>query len=1054
MTMRRTRARALAVSIVGLAVVGSAYADLVVTPTSTAQSSFIPASTPGDVVFSVRNDTGTSLMITGLSAMAPGSGDTNGCPSFTATPMTASLAAGQQQQFKIDASGFAAGNYACTYQVDTNPAMVPAAKVTVRFQVSAAPSNGNVQPAQMDFGTLGSGMFESQTLYVTNYSAPASGMQLTIAGDATHSIVFGPPCDGQQLCTIGAVATNATGTVPIKCAPLSSGTFTATVSAGSFGSGGSGGGSGSSTFYGSTQVTCSTPAFGMLSIFPNPIVILGPQGVQTSPVTITVNYSGSGGSAVLTSAMMMGDPTLGIVECGGPGCSNLSEPFPAQLGVYCTPGSSGAGAVFVSDSNGDMTSASVTCSGSGSGSGGMPFMTVSPMNLGFPPTPIGSSMNGSAQVANQGTTSLANIQIAVGGINGSDFSVSPCMTGSPCSLGPGGATQDLTVMFTPHGLGLRSGTLMVTANDPINSPQTISLSGSGAGAVMTVTSPMNNDLDFGIIPRGQPVTMPITIANTGNLPLTATIAGVAGPYSVAQGTIGVSGPGSGSFQITCQSATASGSNDQTFTITSPDAYTGSPQTITAHCAIANTQLGVDPNPIHLGEHRIGSPEATVDVTLTNPGSAAPASIQHVRLASQKTGLSLVPADTSTTLAAGSAATVTLHLATATEVDLAGENLIIAVDGEMLQIPVDGKVVTASSRVAPERARSRHRMRRHAGQRHRVADQQRHRDAPDDGRADARSELHRGVRHAEHVSVVAARRGATAVTTVSPAASAMGVVTGTLDMEGRRAERLPRAGHARVRRRRHRGVAGVARLRHGRGRHAGRARSRSRSRTAMLVPDAGQDRARCARREGTDRRVDDLAADRLRRAARLPTTCRSSPCTSTRPARGRYEADLELDDADRHARRSTLSATRPAATSTTPASTRARAAAPAPARRLADRARARLRLSSGAAAADLLQLGEEQIDLLGLRVEVRRDPDPDAGPVIAEELAAVELAADVRRADEVEHDASRRASSSERGLLSVMPSSSTQSMHFCVITRLFSRILRTPISPMIVWPARD
>jgi hypothetical protein len=35
----------------------------------------------------------------------------------------------------------------------------------------------------------------------------------------------------------------------------------------------------------------------------------------------------------------------------------------------------------------------------------------------------------------------------------------------------------------------------------------------------------------------------------------------------------------------------------------------------------------------------------------------------------------------------------------------------------------------------------------------------------------------------------------------------------------------------------------------------------------------------------------------------------------------------------------------------------------------------------------------------------------------------------------------------------MPSSSTQSMHAWVMTRLLSRILRAPISPTIVWPAR-
>jgi len=774
MRMRRTRARALAVSIVGLAMVGSAYADLLITPTPVAQTSFIPASTVGDVVFSVRNNTGSTVMITGLSSMFPATGDSNACPSLMSTPMTASLGSGQQQQFKIDTAGFPVGNYSCTYQVNSNPAMVPTPQVTVRFQVSSAPSTGNVQPTQMDFGTQGSMSFEQQTLYATNYGPPAMGMQLSITGDLTNSIVFGAPCDNQTSCFIGSAATNATGTVPIKCVPKASGTFNATVNVMGVGSAGS-------AAYGSTQVTCSSPSFGMLSITPQPIVIFGPQGVQSSPVTVTVNYSGSGGSAVLTGAMMMGDPSLGIVQCGGASCSNLSESFPAQLDVYCTPSMATTGSLFVTDNNGDMTSATVNCNttGSGSGSGGMPFMTVSPMNLGFMPTAVNSSMNGSAQIANQGTAQLDNIQIAIGGINGSDFTVSPCEMGNPCMLAPGGATQDITFVFTPHGIGLRSATATVTANDPLNSPQTINLSGSGAGAVMTLLSPANSILDFGTIPRGQPVMMPITIGDSGDLPLNATITGVGAPYTADQGTIFVPGPGSNSFQITCQSATASANNDQTFTISSTEAYMGSPQTVTVHCAIANTQLNVNPNPIHLGEHRVGSPEATQDVTLMNPAGAAPATIQHVQLDTPKTGLSVSPPDTMTTLSAGGSASVTLHLSTAAEVDLGGENLNIAVDGEMLQIPVDGKVVTASSRIAPA--------------------------ALDLGTACVGTQVSGSVSlintgtatlqmadaptmdqnftasfvmPSTYPSSLAP--GATAVTTVSPAMSAMGLVTGTLE----------------------------------------------------------------------------------------------------------------------------------------------------------------------------------------------------------------------------------------------------------------------------------
>src|SRR4051812_8330226 len=90
-----------------------------------------------------------------------------------------------------------------------------------------------------------------------------------------------------------------------------------------------------------------------------------------------------------------------------------------------------------------------------------------------------------------------------------------------------------------------------------------------------------------------------------------------------------------------------------------------------------------------------------------------------------------------------------------------------------------------------------------------------------------------------------------------------------------------------------------------------------------------------------------------------------------------------------------------------ACSRRRRSTPAAAR-LADpvvarRSCSRWRRSSSGAVPDLLELAEEQLDLLGFRIEVRRDPDPDAGAVIAEEPAAVELAADIGRADEGEND---------------------------------------------------
>ena len=772
--------RRIATAIVTTVAIGTAYGSLVVTPSGTVQSSLIPVSTPGDVVFSVRNTGTTSVQITGIAPSFPAAVDNNGCLNFTITPGTATLAPNQQQQFKVDVAALTpAGDYHCSYTLMTSPA-TSLPPIEARFSVSATPAAGNVQPTAMDFGTQASGSFELQTLYMTNYgSGSGSGLTLTINGDATNTIVFGPPCDNQTTCTVASIAQNATAQVSIKCVPqVFNSPVSATVNTTFFGSGGSG-------TLGSTTVTCLTGAGGgTLSFTPDPVVILGQANQQATPVSVMINRAGSG-SAVLTDASVMGDPSLAIVECGGASsCSGLSLSLPATLDVYCTPSSGTAGSLTVTDSASETGTVTVDCSPlMGSGSGIMtPFMTVTPPSLSFPPTPVGISttMGGSAQIGNSGNGDLNNIEIAIGGINPGDFSVSPCMTGSPCTVAVGSPPQDITVQFTPSGIGTRSAYLSITSNDPAHSPTTIPLGGSGTGAILDVIDPANNVLDFGTIPRGQAFPKTITVGDTGNAPLNVTISGVSAPYSATPLMAAVPAMGSNTIQVTCQSATVSPNNDQTFTLTSTEAISGSPQTITAHCAIADTLVQVMPTQLDFGEHRVGSPEATLDVTVTNPAtSSAPAQIHHITLASSKTGLSLAPSDTTTALSPGQMATVTLHLATAAETDLAGETLDVDVDGAMLHIPVTGKVVTPASRVAP--------MELDLGQACVGTQVSGQVSLINTGTATLalatapmmdQNFVASFVMPTAYPSTLAP--GASAVTTVSPAMSAMGLVTGTLE----------------------------------------------------------------------------------------------------------------------------------------------------------------------------------------------------------------------------------------------------------------------------------
>lgn len=335
---------------------------------------------------------------------------------------------------------------------------------------------------------------------------------------------------------------------------------------------------------------------------------------------------------------------------------------------------------------------------------GGPVLTVNPTMLDFQSLPVGQMASQMVLLRNDGTVPLTNIAITLGA-NAAHWNISNCTTASPCTLPSFGSQIFVTVTFRPMAHDDKSTMAQVASSQ--TPAQYVDLRGIGLGGVMAITNPPLTDddyhLDLGTIPRGQMTSAPITIRNTGNAPLTATVTGASTPYTVMPASPTAVGPGlTQDFTVTCGSDTASPSNDQTLDVTS-DAYAGGSQQVTVHCAIANTLVQVDPLAFDFGELRTnGGPQTRMfTASVTNPAtSAAPARLHSMRLRESRTGLTLAPANTDTTLAVGQTATAVLALENSTDTDLAGQFLDIHVDGEMLALPVTGKVVTASSRVAP------------------------------------------------------------------------------------------------------------------------------------------------------------------------------------------------------------------------------------------------------------------------------------------------------------------------------------------------------------------
>jgi len=424
------------------------------------------------------------------------------------------------------------------------------------------------------------------------------------------------------------------------------------------------------------------------------IAITGPQGQPSSgAATIETMNTGTLGTATITGG------SFTLTDCGSSSCNygGQSVTPPYSLGIECTPGAMTlSGILTVTEaSGGTFDTAMVTCTRTSS----PPMLAVNPDALMFGDHALGTvSAPQQITITNTGGSQLDNILISFSGTFASQWQASAC-TSAPCSIGAGGSFN-VDIRFAPTAPhGSKDATLNVTSN---GGSDTVSLQGRGTGGVMSVKGPMGPAyiLDFGTIGLSQMSMLDIELENLGNASYTAMTSTPTAPYTIAAGPHPVAASGTKKIAVTCQSATATPTNNpQMVTITS-DAYQGNSAAVQLRCQIANTMLQVMPTVFDFGEVRIGTARAPIDITLTNPPTAATAMISAFDLRDHKPGLTLTTPATPFSVAPGTMQAATLALSTAAETDLTGEYVELTVDGEPLMFPVLGKVVTPHSRVVP------------------------------------------------------------------------------------------------------------------------------------------------------------------------------------------------------------------------------------------------------------------------------------------------------------------------------------------------------------------
>jgi sugar lactone lactonase YvrE len=215
-------------------------------------------------------------------------------------------------------------------------------------------------------------------------------------------------------------------------------------------------------------------------------------------------------------------------------------------------------------------------------------VVIAPTSLTFTSQAPGTtSAPQSVTVSNTGTTAINFAGFTVTGTNAGDFAVPLPTSGTMCNPAGTlavGASCTINVLFTPTAVGNRTATLNV-ADNVTGSPQTVALTGTGAGPATVTVAP--SSLTF----ASQPVnsTSPaqsVTVTNAGTGPVTFTSFSITGTnsssFALASGTNACNPTGTLAASASCTISvtfTPTATGELVATLSIADSATGSPQTV-------------------------------------------------------------------------------------------------------------------------------------------------------------------------------------------------------------------------------------------------------------------------------------------------------------------------------------------------------------------------------------------------------------------------------------------------------------------------------------------
>ncbi len=241
--------------------------------------------------------------------------------------------------------------------------------------------------------------------------------------------------------------------------------------------------------------------------------------IQVNPTSLTfasttVGKKVSQNATVVNTGTVSLDITQASVSSAQFTISGLTMPMSLPAGqssvfqVWFDPTAPGnASATLTVQTDSGVSSEQVPITGAATAAPQQISLSTTSLSLGN--AAVGSTAKGTLIINNAGGTSLV---ISLISLTGAPFGVSGVTT--PATIAPAGSAT-LNVSFTPTAIGIDSGSLTITSNDPQTPSSVVTLTGTGtaATAAPTITTQPVNET----VTAGQTATFTVVAAGTAPL---------------------------------------------------------------------------------------------------------------------------------------------------------------------------------------------------------------------------------------------------------------------------------------------------------------------------------------------------------------------------------------------------------------------------------------------------------------------------------------------------------------------------------------------------------